>query len=102
VSDVICFQAAKEERQPHWSGECVCLGCGHEWVGVAPIGTHVVECPSCGLDKGHSRHLFGPMEGDSVFQCDCGSEGLMAYLRSGRFHMICLACGVNHTEALFG
>ena len=36
-----------DARRPHYAGLCSCLSCRHEWVGVAPLGTKVLECPSC-------------------------------------------------------
>lgn len=101
MSEVISLQQAREERSPHWSGPCKCLGCGHEWHGVGPVGTHIVECPDCELMKGHVKFLFGPDTGDQFFMCNCGSEGLTAYIRKGRFRIVCLACGVDHTDALY-
>lgn len=99
---VISFQAKKAERDPHWSGKCKCLGCGHEWVGVGPIGVMIVDCPSCNLPKGHIKHLFGPQEGDSVFQCMCGSEALTAYYNKGQFRLVCMACGIDQSNAIYG
>lgn len=49
---VVDLAAARLARTPHTSGPCVCLGCKHEWVGVAPSGTIAVECPACGTEKG--------------------------------------------------
>ena len=102
MSEVISFQQAKEDREPHWSGPCVCLGCRHEWHGVAPVGTTILECPSCGLMKGRTKFLFGADEGDQFFICNCGSEALTAYVRCGRFRIVCMACGVDQTEAIYG
>lgn len=99
---VISLAAAREERSPHWSGTCKCIGCQHEWVGVAPMGTFFVGCPSCGLPKGHPKHPFGAQDGDSVFICNCGSEALTAYRHNGKFTLRCMGCGDDHTEAVFG
>lgn len=100
---VISFQKAKEEREPHWSGTCKCIGCGHEWVGVAPMGVMFVDCPSCELPKGHPKYPFGGGEaGDAVFTCNCGSEALTAYYRGNRFRLQCMACGTDHTTNIFG
>lgn len=97
---VISLAGEREKRSPHWSGCCICLGCKHEWVSVAPIGVMFVDCPSCGLPKGHPKHPFGASEGDSLFQCDCGSEALTAYFRKGELRLMCMACGKNVTEAV--
>lgn len=98
---VINFAEAEAEREPHWSGNIKCIGCQHEWVGVAPMGTMFVDCPSCGLPKGTPKHPFGAAEGDAMFVCNiCDSEALTAYYREGHFRIICMGCGTNHTEAI--
>lgn len=102
MAEVVSFAKAKEERSPHWAGPCVCLGCGHEWTGVGPIGECVVSCPSCGLKKGHTKYLFSGDDGDMQFRCNCGSEALVAFLRKGKFRIICMSCGTNQTEAIYG
>lgn len=99
---VISLADARKEREPHWEGLIHCVGCQHEWRGVAPVGTMIVDCPSCSLPKGHPKHPFGAMAGDAMFRCDCGSEALTAYYRSGLFRIVCMACGINHTNAIFG
>jgi len=100
--DVIDFAAAKEARTPHWEGRCRCIGCKHEWHGVAPIGVMFVDCPSCGEHKGHPYYPFGASDGDLVFQCVCGSEALTVFKRAGRFRTICMACGADQTAAIYG
>ena len=74
--EIIDFAARKAEREPHWSGECICAGCRHVWVGVGPIGKiDGLECPACGASKGHTRH---PMLRDkALLQCNCGSTTFM-------------------------
>lgn len=105
MADVVDLLAARTERRPHWSGQCRCLGCGHEWVGVGPIGTITcLECPSCSLPKGVIKNLFGPPEGDNVLICDCGCDVVTAYIRSrDRLKIVrCLACGADLTSAFYG
>lgn len=100
---VISFAAAKAEREPHSSGYRVCLGCRHEWVGVSPLGLNEgLECPSCHLPKGVTKHLYGADEGDAVFRCSCGCEALTAIARIDRpVDFMCMACGLDQTSALF-
>ena len=43
MADVIDINANK----PHWTGRVKCSACGHEWIAVAPEGTHFCECPKC-------------------------------------------------------
>ena len=99
---VISLAQAKAEREPHWSGNCVCLGCRHEWVGVGPMGTHVcLQCPSCDLPKGVVKHPFGCPEGALLLGCNCDCEALTAYKHNGHFHVTCMACGTDLTHAFY-
>lgn len=41
-----------DARRRHTAGSASCISCQHEWVAVAPVGTDVLECPSCHLDTG--------------------------------------------------
>jgi hypothetical protein len=102
MAEIVSFAKFKEENSPHWEGPTKCVSCGHKWHQVAPIGTWWVECPSCGLERGHPYHPFGPRAGETVFQCNCGSEALTAYYRNGVFRTQCMSCGVDHTHAIFG
>jgi hypothetical protein len=101
---VVDFAQAKAEREPHSAGTRVCLGCRHEWVGVAPLGENTgLECPSCGMPKGVTKYLYGADVGDSEFRCNCGCEALTAFIpksRSGA-KFSCMACGADQTDALF-
>lgn len=99
TDNVVSLAQARLERSPHWTGPCRCFGCRHEWVGSAPIGTHIVECPECHMMKGHMVYLFGAAEGVT---CDCGSEAVSAYYRGDVFHVRCIACGTDLTEAFCG
>lgn len=99
---VIDFNRAREERQPHWEGTVVCLGCRHEWEGVGPIGTHAaLGCPSCGFPKGVIKYPFSASTGDLELRCDCGCEALTAYVRQGFKRVRCMACGNDLTESFF-
>lgn len=99
---IISLAKVREERQPHWEGPCVCLGCHHEWHGVGPVGTHVgLQCPSCDLPKGVTKHLFGSPEGALLLLCNCGCEALTAYKIERRFHVKCMACGTDLTHAFW-
>ena len=48
MSNVIDINANK----PHWTGPVTCSACGREWQAVAPEGTDLCECPSCGCMAG--------------------------------------------------
>lgn len=71
--NVIDFSKAKQERTPHASGECVCLDCKHEWVGVAPVGEVWLECPACHLVRG--RFLNPVVRNEAQrWTCLCGND----------------------------
>lgn len=48
MADVIDLDA----HRPHYAGPCSCLKCKHEWTGVVPETTDVLECPQCGAWQG--------------------------------------------------
>jgi len=99
---VVSLAAAREERAPHWQGLVHCIGCGHEWQGVAPIGTMRLDCPSCELPKGLPKYPFGGDGTDSILHCKCGCEAMNAYQRDGLTYVMCMACGTDQTHAFFG
>lgn len=92
----------KPREEPHLSGEALCLDCRKRWVAVAPVGQRWLECPDCMTRKGLFVAPVGAEEGDSLFVCKCGSEALTAYFHVGHFRLRCMACGIDHTEAVFG
>ena len=59
------------ENTPHVSGPVVCLCCGNEWVGVAPVGTNWLECSKCGTFKGVFKG--GVAYDGPTWECDCGN-----------------------------
>ena len=48
MADVIDLDA----QRPHFASRCSCMTCTHEWVGVVPVGTAILECPKCRAMKG--------------------------------------------------
>jgi hypothetical protein len=72
---VIDFQAKKEARGAHLSGECRCMECHHEWVAVRPRGESPewLECPACGLTKGRPQGPYWK-EGADTWRCNCGND----------------------------
>ena len=62
-----------ESRRPHFSGECICSGCGHKWIAVAPMTAdkEMLECPSCRRNLGMTKAPFVP---ETFFECKCGSS----------------------------
>jgi len=76
------------EKQPHLAGAACCLGCSHKWTVVAPQGTIMLECPSCGLHKG----VFAALcitEDEEYWECKCGCCHF--YIQETIF--ICCLCG---------
>jgi len=99
---VVSLVKYKEENSPHWEGKAKCVSCGHDWHAVAPMGVEWIECPSCGLLRGHAYWPFGADKDESLFVCNCGCEALTAYYRKGQFRFQCMSCGTDHTQAIFG
>lgn len=102
---VIDFAAAKAEREPHSAGVRVCLGCRHEWVGVAPLGMNDgMECPSCHLPKGVTKNLYAGEPGDLTFTCNCGCDVMFVHIAKGQSTpaIRCLACGTDQTGEIYG
>jgi hypothetical protein len=103
MSTVIDLASVREERKPHWSGPCVCIGCRHEWVGTgtAPYEGNL-QCPACELPKGVVKYPFGAAEGDMVLTCShCTGEALTAYMRDGHHYVRCMGCGSDLTDVFF-
>jgi len=81
-------------EQPHLSGEARCLGCGHEYVCVTPVGTvQNLECPQCHLYQAVLQGLTEPPAHTARFVCNCGGD-LYYILADG---CQCLKCGVMAT-----
>jgi ribosomal protein S27E len=102
MTGVISLTKAREERQPHIAGVFVCVGCRHEWIGIAPLGVRWHECPACSLPKATVKHPFAADEGDLELRCvECGGETLTAYKRNGKFWVRCMGCGNDLTHAFY-
>lgn len=39
---------ALDDYRPHCHGKVTCSSCGHVWIGVWPVETQALKCPSCG------------------------------------------------------
>jgi len=83
------IKSESERYDPHIGGECHCIGCGHEWTGIAPVGTIQLQCPKCNCYKGHFKYLV-LREGPHL-TCDCGND-LLHVMQEG---MYCPNCGVD-------
>lgn len=85
------------ERSTHLTMPAVCMQCGHKWVAVAPVGTYVLECPSCHVMKGVAEG-FVKSEHPS-FTCNtCFSNLFTIPWRSKETipHILCAGCGMEH------
>lgn len=106
MADVIPFQRPEPEPRPTMvdvTGTAQCFSCKAEWAAQAPVGSRWLECPSCGTMKGRLRHAVEASEGDTEYQCShCGSNAFVALKRLGFFYFLCMGCGFDHTESLFG
>ena len=106
VVDFAAVRAQREEEEvydPHAAGEFYCIGCKHEWVGIAPVPTTWVECPECGTQKGTPLYPFGAGEDEPMLVCTpCGGHALTAFYREGNFRVLCMGCGNNLTDAFYG
>ena len=88
MADVIDLGAARAAREPHTTGPCRCLKCGHKWEGVVPIGVDALECPDCGEMAGVRSGLCVNLA-EEHWTCACGGQF---------FHLIttgvyCPCCG---------
>lgn len=75
-------------NDPHGHGEAFCLGCGHEWQAVVPLGTTRLECPKCHSMKGLLKFEFIPEE---MWECGCGNR--LFYITSDGH--VCANCGAE-------
>lgn len=82
-----------KRKEPHGSGEAFCIGCGHEWVAVAPVGVTHLQCPECKTMKGHFKFEYYPEVGSFVRECNCGNQ-LFYLTKDGH---LCPNCGTYQT-----
>lgn len=76
-------------QKPTAAGQAFCMACNHEWVCVAEVGTHRLECPDCHRMTGMFKFEFAPPDDMLVMTCECGSQ-LFYMTPSG---MLCPSCG---------
>ena len=78
----------KEETKEQLRGPARCLGCGHTWEAVSPVGVYTdLECQNCSTDKGIREGLMAP---GTRFVCNCGND-VYYILPDG---CLCIQCGV--------
>lgn len=101
MSNIVKFAPRRPER--YCEGPAQCIACKHRWAAAAPVGVRWLECPACGTMRGTWRHAVEASPGDYEFSCNCcGGNALTAINRKGLFYLMCMGCGVDHTEAVFG
>lgn len=69
------------------SGKCICLKCGHGWVGEAPRSTVSLTCPECSLNAGVFCSLPVP---DTAWECTCGCFHMFVSPKE----IVCCLCGL--------
>ena len=87
ISNVVPFP---EKEYPHLSGKAFCSACDHDWEAVAPVGTVLLECPSCGTNKGRFLEFCLP-ENDVYWECKCGCCAFVVLSNS----YMCSNCGIR-------
>jgi len=101
VGDVVEFRRKaapvepepEEQVDPHMSGRARCVGCGHGWEAVAPIGTTRLECPGCGTQRGAFVCTTEPAEG-LRWKCKCGNDLFSLHDKGAP---CCARCGLRAT-----
>ncbi len=92
MTDKIVPFKKPEEEKPTLSGTAKCLVCRYEWIAVAPIGTHWLECPIC---KHETSRFIAPVAREGMhWQCLCGND--LFYIMPERTY--CSVCGKNHYD----
>ncbi len=90
MTEIIDFKKAKEEREPHISGQLYCMACNHDWTAVWKPGTQEFECPQCNSMRGRSKYDIMPAPGSQVWTCmTCDNQ--LFNLLADRVH--CPNCG---------
>lgn len=79
--------APQEPKDSHGVGAAFCIGCRHEWQGIAPTGTTELECPACRTMKGRWKFEFAP---EIAWHCLCGNP---YFYITAEGHM-CANCGI--------
>lgn len=79
--------------------QCVCANCKYEWKGSYPVGTADMQCPQCNRPRGGFKYPFGPGQGDSGWNCSCGSTEFFIMRPSGESSggVYCRGCGTKAT-----
>lgn len=88
MGEIINLNSKRDD--PHMEGEAICISCKHTWEAVAPVGTHELECPSCGRYAGFFKTLIHVDGGVPRFECGTCHCGIWTVLKTG---IQCCGCG---------
>lgn len=91
MTKIVDFSKAKQEREPHATGEAFCVMCNHTWVAVVPHTgdpDQRFECPSCHCMAGRFKFEFGPTEGQ-LYTCNCGNQ---LFNITDKYRLYCPRC----------
>jgi hypothetical protein len=91
MGEIVDLSQKRVKNSPYLSGECLCLQCCYEWVGVAPTGVMELQCPSCHTMKGVYKYGCEPDAEGGGWICNCGCYLFILSGTSQR--MICWKCG---------
>lgn len=99
---VVDIQQERQDRELHKTGKARCICCGNEFVAVAPVGVHNMECTQCGQMMAFFVYPIQPDTGDLVWRCDnCKCEAFSQIIRNGKHCFWCVGCGVYITPENF-
>ena len=86
--NIVDLARAREEREPHLSGEALCEACGHEYAVVAPVGVkQPMECGKCGAEASYLKYL---VERSPIWSCNNCESTLVRVSPEGPY---CARCG---------
>jgi hypothetical protein len=71
-------------------GPAYCTACKHGWDAHAPVGTWMLECPSCGTHRGIWRSLCTPPDEGVWWKCGTCDGSFFYATPDGLF---CVGCG---------
>lgn len=92
-----------ETGGPHLRGPARCLGCSHEWQGLAPVGIEDpagLECPSCSALKGVFLHFVSYSDCPNWKCLRCNSFLFSLILAKGDVPTLACCCCGNLMNAL--
>lgn len=80
-----------DEHRPHLAGEALCMGCGHRWQAVAPVGAFKeLECSECKRMMGTFTHYCIPGD-EHLWTCNCGCM----FFTVSFTRIMCVQCGIS-------